>query len=156
MFKKCATNSNYKVFPHFMFQCPSWSLSSYRLDLSMPIFGFHKRASLFSLLKLLCRLDDSWFSISGLYFNHQFGLFTLLQLFGCFSFWFWNFQLNRPALFHLSMRPLCLFCFSGPRLLSFAPANRKCAFHLSNTSQQLVFASYSTTSWHPENTHKHG
>ena len=61
MFKKCATNSNYKVFPHFMFQCPSWSLSSYRLDLSMPIFGFHKRASHFSMLKLLCWLDDAGF-----------------------------------------------------------------------------------------------
>ena len=50
---------------------------------------------------------------------------------------------------HLSMRPLCLFCFSGPRLLSFAPANRKCAFHLSNTSQQLVFASHITPSGAP-------
>ena len=137
--------------------------------LSLPIFGFHKRASLrvcftqfilfsgdyllglslFSLRKLLCPLDESCFQYLVYILTTSLAYSLYYSSLAVFLFGSEIFSSIVLLCFIYQCALFVYFVFVGPDCSVLYPANRKCAFHLSNTSQQLVFASYITPSGAP-------
>ena len=127
-------------------------ISLYHLDLSMTIFGVHKRASLFSLLELLCRLDDYCFqypvyiSTTSLFYSLYYSsLAVFLLLLLHFS--------SIVLLCFIYQCGLFVYCLCRPRQFSLVLSQQEVCF-LPVSNQCLRHTSLSAG--HPENIYKQG